>query len=75
MTGIQNQMGYVPKYFGVRLNHEYNIKGLVENSFESHNYLPSMRVWSKTDILVNYVKDKAEKNSKTGPSGVIKPGG
>lgn len=60
MTVIQNQVGYVPKNFGMMLNNEYNIDGLIENNFEYSFYLPSMRLWANTDMLVAYSDNKEE---------------
>lgn len=71
MTSVQNQIGWVPKYFGMNLVDEYRLNGLVKNSFESNYYLPSMRIWAQTDTLVAYftrkeewVKDQKRKGAK-----------
>lgn len=72
MTGVQNQIGHIPKFFGMMLNHEYNIDGMIQNNFESSYYLPSLRIWAKTNTLVKYfVNKKAWIETQDGPGAEI----
>lgn len=56
-TVVQNEVGYIPADFRSILKTEYSNVGLKATKFKDYYYLKWLRLWVKSEVLLDYIKD------------------
>ncbi|KAK6461745.1 regulator of cell wall mannosyl phosphorylation [Scheffersomyces coipomensis] len=54
---VENQISHVPKNFLIPLNNEYDIKSIAEKNYKDYIYLNNLRLWTKTQLILDYFKE------------------
>lgn len=67
LAGVQNQLGYIPQNFGMTLDAEYGLKGFFNRHFQDYTFLHNLRVWVRSNVVLDYLKIKKEEEDKDSP--------
>ena len=59
-TFVEGEVAYVPKRYSDILTYEYDGKGMLQNFFAGHLFIPQLRLWIHQDTLRFFLRHRSE---------------